>query len=89
MVSAVGLNVGIAMAILMTGIAAMLLFVSLVSYARLRAGKLLVVGGAFLILAIKGGLAIYRGVVERDADLAGLVLDAGVLAFLYVSVAMR
>lgn len=67
----------------------MLLFVSALSYARLRNRKLLLAGGAFLVLAVKGGLAVYRGVALREVDLPEVVLDAAVLGFLYASVAVR
>jgi hypothetical protein len=89
MVSEVALNVGVGLAILTLGISAMLLLVSAVSWLRLRSAKLLLAGGAFLVLAIKGGIGTWRGVVDREADLPMLVLDAAVLGFLYASVAAR
>lgn len=86
---AVQLNVGVVLAIGTLGASLMLLLVSALSYARLRQPKLLLAGGAFLVLAVQGGLWTWRGVVERELDLASVTLDALVLAFLYASVATR
>lgn len=66
-----------------------LLVVSLVSWARLRSAKLLIAGGAFAVLAVKGGLSTYRTIALKEADLPSLALDFGVLGFLYLSVAVR
>lgn len=89
MVSEAALNVGVGLAILTAGISLMLLLVSLVSYLRLRSPKLLLAGGAFAVLATKGAIGTWRGVVDREADLPFLVLDALVLGFLYASIAAR
>ena len=86
---AFALNATVVLAIATLGVSLMLLLVSLVSYARLRTLKLLFVGGAFLLLAVKGGLWTYRSVVERQADVAGAALDFVVMGFLYASVAKR
>ncbi len=83
------LNVGVLLAIATTGIALMLLLVSLVSWVRLRTIKLLFAGGAFLVLAVKGALWTWRGIVDRDTDLPVLLLDFAILGFLYASVAKR
>lgn len=85
----VALNVGVVLAILTLGLSVMLLFVSLLSWSRLRNAKLLVAGGAFLVLALQGALWTWRGVVEREMDLASVALDFAVLGFLYASVATR
>ena len=86
---AAALNAGVVLAIATLGISLMLVLVSLVSWARVRSAKLLVAGGAFAVLAAKGGLSTWRGVVDRQADLPALVLDFLVLAFLYAAVASR
>lgn len=85
----VALNTGVVLAVLTLGASLMLLLVSGLSYARLRNPKLLLAGGAFLILAIKGALGVYRGVALKETDLFGMGLDAAVLGFLYASVALR
>jgi uncharacterized membrane protein YqjE len=87
--TAAELNVGVLLAILTLGASLMLLLVSVLSYARLRQAKLLLAGGAFLVLAIQGALWTWRGVVQRETDLASVLLDAAVLGFLYASVAKR
>lgn len=86
---ALTLNVGVLLAVATAGISLMLVLVSLVSWSRLRSAKLLFAGGAFLVLAVKGALWTWRGVVDRDTDLPVLLLDAAILAFLYASVAKR
>lgn len=89
MADALALNLGIGLAILVAGVSLMLLLVSALSYARMRSAKLLFAGGAFLVLALKGAFAAWRGFADRDLDLAPIVLDAAVLGFLYASVAAR
>lgn len=89
MVDALALNATVVLAIATLGISLMLLGVSVLSYARLRNPKLLLAGGAFLVLALKGGLWTWRSVVQREADVWMVALDFAVLAFLYVSVAKR
>lgn len=89
MTGALALNAGIVLAILTLGASLMLLLVSVLSYVRLRQVKLLLAGGAFLVLAIQGGLWAWRGIAQREMDLATVALDAAVLAFLYASVAKR
>lgn len=89
MADAATLNVGIILAILTLGASLMLLMVSALSYARLRQTKLLLAGGAFLVLAAQGALWTWRGIVQREIDLTSVILDAAVLGFLYASVATR
>lgn len=86
---ALSLNAGVLLAIATAGLSLMLLLVSLVSWARLRSLKLLFAGGAFLVLAVKGSLWAWRGIVERSIDLWSVVLDFAILLFLYASVAKR
>jgi hypothetical protein len=86
---AFALNFGVLLAILVTGIALMLVLVSAVSYARLRTAKLLFAGAAFLVLALKGVLFAWRGIVDREADLFAILLDTAVLGFMYAAVAKR
>ena len=89
MASVALLNVGVALSVAVLGIGLLLASVSAVSWMRLRKGKFLVAGGAFLILALKGGLATWRALSERSVDVPSIGLDFAVLAFLYASVAMR
>lgn len=89
MATALELNATVVLAIATLGVSLMLLVVSLASYARLRSAKLLLAGGAFLVLAAKGALWTWRSVVDRQADVWGAALDFAVLGFLYVSVAKR
>lgn len=86
---AFALNVGVALAVALVGFGLLLAAVSAMSWRRLRKAKLAIVGGAFLLLAVKGVLALLQAWDERSVDLVGLGLDAGVLAFLYASVSMR
>lgn len=89
MAGALELNTGVLLAILTLGASVMLLLVSILSYARLRQVKLLLAGGAFLVLAVQGALWTYRGIALRETDLTTIALDAAVLGFLYASVAKR
>lgn len=89
MADAFQLNLGVLLGIATAGIAMMLLLVSVVSYQRIRSLRLAFAGGAFLVLALKGAMAAWRGIVEREVDLMSVVLDAVILGFLYASVAKR
>lgn len=89
MADALQLNAGVVLAILTLGLSVMLLFVSILSWTRLRNAKLLFAGGAFTVLALQGALWTWRGVVEREMDLPTVALDFAVLGFLYASVAKR
>jgi len=86
---ALELNAGVTLAILTLGVSLMLLLVSILSFSRLRQWKLLLAGGAFLVLAVQGALWAWRGIVLRETDLPSIALDAAVLGFLYASVAKR
>lgn len=83
------LNVAALLSVATAGVSLMLLFVSVLSWTRLRSPRLLFAGGAFAVLVVKGALAAWRIVAEREADLAAVGLDALILAFLYASVAKR
>jgi hypothetical protein len=88
-VDALQLNVGVVLAIATLGASVMLLLVSALSFVRLRQTKLLLAGGAFLVLALQGALWTWRGIMDREMDLTSVALDAAVLGFLYASVAAR
>lgn len=83
------LNAGVVLAIATLGTSLMLLLVSALSYWRLRSLKMLLAGGAFLVLAVQGALWTWRGIVLRETDLPTVLLDFAVLGFLYASVAAR
>ncbi len=89
MASALVLNAGVALAVATAAFSVMLLVVSVLSWTRLRSTKLLVVGGAFAVLAAKGAWAAYGAIVDRRVDVVAVALDFAVLAFLYASVAVR
>lgn len=89
MATALELNATVVLAIATLGVSLMLFLVSLASYARLRNAKLLLAGGAFLVLAAKGALWTWRSVLLKESDVWGAALDFAVLGFLYVSVAKR
>jgi len=84
------MNLSAFFAISTLGFGLLLFLVSLLSYARLRNWKFLVAGGAFALLAVKGGVWTYRTTVLKTPDLLlDVALDFAVLAFLYASVALR
>lgn len=89
MVDVLTLNAGAFLAVAMFALAALLLVVSLVSYRRLGRVRLLIVGLAFAVLAVKGALAASAALLDGRVDLVASGLDFAVLALLYVSVAKR
>ena len=75
----------------MLGFSLVMTFVSAISYLRIGNRKLLMVGGGFLVMAVKGvvlGLGIFE-IVGFSQSTPLLVLDMGVLAFLYLAAASR
>lgn len=89
MASALLLNLSVFLAISTLGVALLLAGVSVLSYRRLRNVNLLVVGAAFVVLAVKGAVHAVRSVVEREVVVVEAGLDFLVLILLYVSVARR
>lgn len=94
--SALGANLAVASAVVLSGISALLLAVGIVSYARLRHGRLLWVCVAFLVMAAQGvylTLLLYRdraAVAAGDYSLAGLTLvNLGIVLALYLAVLKR
>ncbi|HWG92396.1 MAG TPA: hypothetical protein VNZ52_16235 [Candidatus Thermoplasmatota archaeon] len=84
------LNLAVFLAISTLGFAVLLTLVSLLSFARLRNFKFLVVGVAFALLAVKGALWTHRtAFLKEEGHLLDIALDFGVLALLYASVALR
>ncbi len=73
------------------GFALLMTVVSLISYFRVGNKKLLMVGGGFLIMALKGimlGLGILE-VLTFTESVPLLILDIGILAFLYLAAASK
>ena len=75
----------------MLGFSVVMTLVSGLSYLRIGNKKLLMVGGGFLVMALKGvmlGIGILE-IVDFTQSTPLMVLDMGVLAFLYLAVATR
>ena len=73
------------------GFSTVMTIVSVLSYLRIGNRKLLMVGGGFVVMAAKGlilGLGIFE-IVEFTQSTPLMVLDMGILAFLYLAVASR
>lgn len=87
--SAIALNISVFLAVSTVGVSLLLLIVSLLAYHRIGHPRLAIVGGAFLVLGVKGGFSAYRTVVQRETLLLETGLDFLVLALLYGSVAKR
>lgn len=94
--SAFGANLAVASAVVLAGISTLLLAVGIVSYTRLRHGRLLWVCAAFLVMAAQGvylSLLLYRdraAVADGDYSLAGLTLvNLGIVVALYLAVLKR
>jgi xanthine/uracil permease len=89
-------NLAVGAAVLLCGVSTLLFVVGLVSYMRLRHGRLLWVGFAFLLLAVQGIYLAKLAFDERaeiaggDSGLTGLaVLGLGVVLALYLAVMKR
>ena len=74
------------LAIIMAGLAGLLLLVSSASWYRLRALKLGLVSIAFLVLFIKAVLLIFEIIIQ---DKLAVLIDVIVLVILYFSVVKR
>jgi len=74
------------LAILITGLAALLFIVSLFSSYRLRNVKFFLIGLAFLALIIKGLLLVFEYTHE---DTIGLIIDLVLLILLYFAIVKK
>ena len=89
-------NLAVGAAVLLCGVSTLLFVVGLLSYMRLRHGRLLWVGFAFLLLAIQG-VVLARLAFEDRTEIAGgdsgltslSVLGLGVVLALYLAVMKR
>ncbi|HUR25587.1 MAG TPA: hypothetical protein VM327_06200 [Candidatus Thermoplasmatota archaeon] len=89
-------NLAVGAAVLLCGVSTLLFVVGLLSYMRLRHGRLLWVGFAFLLLALQGVYLAKLAYDDRaeiaggDSGLASLaVLGLGVVLALYLAVMKR
>jgi hypothetical protein len=89
-------NLAVGAAVLLGGVATLLFVVGLMSYMRLRHGRLLWVGFAFLLLALQGFYLAMLAYDDRaeiaggDPGLVGLsVLGLGIVLALYLAVMKR
>ena len=94
--SAFGANVAVAAAVILSGISLLLLAIGVVSYTRLRHGRLLWVCIAFLVMAVQGAyltVLSYRdrsAIADGDLSLAGLTgVNLGIVLALYLAVLKR
>ena len=89
-------NLAVGAAVLLCGVSTLLFVVGLLSYMRLRHGRLLWVGFAFLLLAVQGvflaklAFEDRTGIAGGDSGLTSLsVLGLGVVLALYLAVMKR
>lgn len=94
--SALGANVAVASAVILSGLSLLLLVVGVVSYTRLRHGRLLWVCVAFLVMAAQGAYLTYLAYRDRaeiaagDLSVATLTLvNLGIVIALYLAVLKR
>lgn len=94
--SALAANAAVAAAIVLSGLSLLLLTIGLISYARLRHGRLLWVCIAFLVMAAQGlylSLLAFRNraaIAEGDLSIGGLaVVNLGIVLALYLAVLKR
>lgn len=89
-------NLAVGAAVLLSGVATLLFVIGLVSYMRLRHGRLLWVGFAFLLLALQG-IFLAKLAYDDRADIAGgdlgltslSVIGLGIVLALYLAVMKR
>lgn len=89
MVSALEANAAAFLAVMVLGVGALLLGVSLLSWSRLRHRRVLFIAAGFALLALKGAVATWRVLQGGSVDLASGALDFGLVLLLYASVAAR
>ena len=89
-------NLAVGAAVLLSGVAALLFVVGLVSYLRLRHGRLLWVGVAFALLAVQGVLLSVLAYQDRGAVASGessftslSLVGLGIVLALYLAVLKR
>ena len=89
-------NLAVGAAVLLIGLATLLFVVGLVSWMRLRHGRLLWVAVAYLFLAVQGVVLVslaYRdrgAIASGDSSLTGLALvGLGIVLALYLAVLKR
>lgn len=94
--SAFAANAAVAAAIVLSGLSLALLAIGLVSYFRLRHGRLLWVCAAFLVMAAQGlylAVLAFRNradVAAGDLSIGGLaVVNLGIVLALYLAVLKR
>jgi hypothetical protein len=72
--------------ILMTGLAALLLIVSFISYLRMRTLNMMFLVAAFSIFIVKGILLLTE-IADQSTGL--VILDVFIIVFLYLTIARR
>lgn len=89
-------NAAVAAAIILSGISLLLLAIGVISYTRLRHGRLLWICIAFFVMAVQGAVLTYLSYSDRGAiasgDLAlpGLTaVNLGIVLALYFAVLKR
>lgn len=83
-------NVQVLLAILVAGLAGLLVVTSGLSAARYRNVKLALAGGAFAVFAVKGALYLHALLVTLNRPPVVLMaLDLAILVLMYLSVAKR
>ena len=89
-------NAAIAGAVILSGISLLLLAIGVISYTRLRHGRLLWICIAFLVMAVQGAVLTFltygdRGAIaDGDLSLPGLTaVNLGIVLALYFAVLKR
>ena len=74
------------LSILIAGLSTILFIVSMISTARLRNIKFLLVGSAFLVFAIKGLLLFFEFLVQENI---AMILDIVIIVLLYFAIVKK
>lgn len=89
MATALEANAAAFLAVAVLGVSVLMALLSGLSWRRLRHPRLLFVGAAFAVLALKGAVGSYAALQARPPDLTMGGLDFAVVLLLYASVAKR
>lgn len=79
-------DIELLLAILIAGFSLLVFLVSIASFARIRTGKLLIVGVAFLMFFVKGLLLLLEFIVQ---DQIAFVIDLIIIVLLYIAVVKK
>ena len=79
-------DIELLLAILIAGFSFLVFLVSITAYVRLRVGKFLILGAAFLMFFIKGLLLLLEFIIQ---DQIAFLIDLLIILLLYIAVVKK